>query len=81
MNPKHKSIKQEYFSTKHYLSGSNPFQTLFFTWISPLLRYGYRFDLDKTSLPYLRDGDKPKIDFTKLSHTFETNAQNNKSKR
>ena len=50
----------------------NIFQVILFTWISPLLKFGYRHNLDEKSLPYLKDCDKPSIDFHKLSDKFAT---------
>jgi len=45
-NNKNRHIKEEYFAKQHYLFSRNPIEVLLFSWISPLLRYGYRFDLD-----------------------------------
>jgi hypothetical protein len=45
LTEKQEKVKDEYFKKKHYLFGENIFESIFFTWISPLLRYGYRIDL------------------------------------
>lgn len=45
-NQKNEKIKREYFSKKRFIFGDNFLQILFFTWVSPLLQYGFRFTLD-----------------------------------
>ena len=54
-------FKTKYFQKQRYLSGSSLFQTLFFTWISPLLTYGNSFEVNEEAIPELLNRDKPKI--------------------
>ena len=67
---KSRSIREKYFSEKRLLSGANIFQVLFFAWVSPLLTYGYRFDIEEKAIPHLREQDKPKVEFNKLSFSY-----------
>ena len=65
------SFKNKYLGKERYLTGTSLISTLFFTWISPLLAFGNKFEVDTKAIPLLKNSQKPKIEFDKLLATFE----------
>ena len=64
-------IKNDYLGKERYLTGSSIFSTLFFTWISPLLTFGNKFQVDEKAIPILSTKNKPKIEYDLLEQTFQ----------
>ena len=51
-------------------SGSSFTSTLLFSWISPLLAYGNRYQINEESFPILDDDQQPDISYNRLSKAF-----------